>query len=228
VPIRTDWVLELQVDQVLRGQGADPAIVRARRPQLVEVATRALSEGQGLLSPRVLHEAYRVERLRHERLTLAGGGTLSGVLIARHLASAEQVVVVVCSVGSELEETVARWAPEDPVYAMALDGLGSAATEALAAAAAHSFETLAAVDGLQTTVPLSPGMEGWPVEQGQTEIFSLCDVAQAGISLTQAGMMIPLKSVSFVIGIGRDVATGARACDLCTLRQTCRYQNHYA
>ena len=47
---------QLDTDQVLRGQGADPATLRARRPALVGVAERALQVGTPLLQPRVAYE----------------------------------------------------------------------------------------------------------------------------------------------------------------------------
>jgi hypothetical protein len=52
-------------------------------------------------------------------------------------------------------------------YSLALDGLGSAATEALANAACTQTETEAKADGMQASIPLSPGMEGWPTGQGR-------------------------------------------------------------
>lgn len=76
--IRHDWELQVSVDQVLRGQGADPEAVRRRRPALVEAAEWALGEGQPLLRPAVLLEELVVEELRHEWLSLAGGGRLKG------------------------------------------------------------------------------------------------------------------------------------------------------
>ena len=65
--------LVLDVDAVLRGQGADPAAVRTRRPHLVEVAEQALATARPLLQLRVLYEQIKVQELRHERLLLVGG-----------------------------------------------------------------------------------------------------------------------------------------------------------
>ena len=50
------------------------------------------------------------------------------------------------------------------------------------------------------------------------------EAARAGIRLTQAGMMIPLKSISFVVGVGKDMAQ-TDTCAVCTLKETCRYRH---
>ena len=227
MPLLRDWDLPLDVDQVLRAQGADPAVLRARRPALVDAAEQALQEGLAYLAPVAAYRELAVESLRHERLFLTGG-VLTGPLIAQHLRSAQQVVVLACTIGDALERVISEAMSEDPVRGLALDGLGSAAAEGLAAAAAAHFEDQARAQGLHTTIPLSPGMVGWPVEEGQAEIFSLVDGGEAGISLTSGGMMVPRKSISLVLGVGKDVAAEGRACDFCNLRETCRYQDHYA
>lgn len=227
MPAQRDWQLDLDVDRVLRGQGADPAMAR-RRPALVEVAERALRDGFPLLSLAVVSETYSVAGLQHERLRLQGGGILAGRLVAQHLRAAERVVVVVCTVGEALDAVITEVMPEDPVFALALDGLGSAAVESLAAAASHHFEQAALRQGLQTTIPLSPGMVGWPVAEGQTQIFSLVNAGEIGVRLNAGAMMIPRKSISLVLGQGTQVSSEGSTCDFCSLKETCRYHDHYA
>lgn len=220
------WDLDLSTDDVLRGQGADPVVIRSRRPALVAVAERALEAGLGLLQPRVAFTRLRVTGLRHERLTL-DGGLLQGPLIAQHLGAAEQVIVMVCTIGERIDAEVARYMEDDPSFALALDGLGSAAAEALAAAACHGFEVEAAGTGLKASLPLSPGMIDWPVPEGQEQIFALVDAAEAGVHLTQGGMMVPRKSLSLVLGLGPELEAAGSACAYCSLQATCRYQDHY-
>src|SRR5512137_673954 len=140
MPILTDWDLAVDADKVLWGQGADPAVVRARRPKLAALAEAAIEEGRPLLAPAVTYRRTAVTGLQHERLSLAGGGRLSGPLIAGHLAGASEVVVAVCTVGNRLSEYVSARFAADPVGALALEGLAAAAAEALAEAACRYFE----------------------------------------------------------------------------------------
>ena len=225
--VLVDWTLSLDVDDVLRGQGADPAVLRARRPKLVAAAERALQEGQELVEPVVVYRKLVVESLQHERLGLAGGYDLSGPLIAQHLAAAREIVVMVCSVGRTLEEYASEAMATSAVHGLALDGVGSAAAEALATEACRRFEEEAAQQGFEITIPLNPGMIGWPVAVGQPQIFALLDTSGAGITLSPSNLILPRKSLSMVLGIGPDVNRGDRVCDYCTMKDTCRYQDHY-
>jgi hypothetical protein len=223
-----EWELDVDVDAVIRGQGADPTAIRRRSKKLLETAEQALEEGLPLLRPQVLVESIRVEGLLHDRLRLENGGLLRGELISRHLAPASEVMVVVCSIGRELEEHTAQVMESEIVRGLALYGVGSAAVELLANTACQRIELEAAGRGLQTTVPLGPGMIGWPVEEGQRQVFDLLDASAIGVELTEANIMLPLKSLSMVIGLGVEFGLKGRTCDYCNMRDVCRFQDHYA
>ena len=54
---------------------------------------------------------------------------------------------------------------------------------------------------LRTSIPLIPGMNDWPVDVGQPQIFSVLDAARIGVSLNESAQMIPRKSISMLVGI---------------------------
>jgi hypothetical protein len=226
--IYRDWDLQLTVDQVLRAQGADPATVRARRPRLVEIAAWALAEGVPLLAPVVAQATYRVRELRHETLRLAGGARLQGRLIGQHLGAAEAVTGIVATIGPGLEELVGQVLAEDPSLGFALDGVASAAVETLANLAVARIAAAAQQRDWEVSLALSPGMIGWPVAEGQAQLFALVDAAAVGVTRSDGGMMHPLKSVSQVVGLGERVGVLGRTCDYCAARDHCRYQDHYS
>jgi hypothetical protein len=126
-----------------------------------------------------------------------------------------------------VEDLVSQVLKHDTVFALALDGFGNAAINTLATATCHCFSEAAAADGMDATIPLSPGMMGWPLEVGQKEIFAVLDTDGIGLTLTSHDVMIPRKSLSMVVGLGSQVMKGAKSCDYCSMQATCRYQDHY-
>jgi hypothetical protein len=225
--ILRNWELDIDVDTVLRSQGSDPEAVRKRGGGIVELAEKALEEGRDYLDPVVVYRWMTVESLTHERIDLEGGARLTGSLIVQHLGAAEKVVGALCTIGESLERKVSQVMGEDPAYGLALDGLGSAAVESLANAVCHHFETQVTEQGYRASIPLSPGMVGWPVEIGQQEIFDILGDDKAGVRLTSSSMMIPRKSLTMVLGFGPEVGNGGHPCDYCSMRETCRYRDHY-
>jgi hypothetical protein len=234
MPILDMWDLQLNIDQVLRAQGANPDNIRLRRPDLMKINEKAISIGKYFLHPRVLYRKYPVVNFIHERLEIDTGNTkpgkhiLSGMLISQHLAHAQEILVMICTIGGELEDHIASLFKIDPGLAIALDGVGSAAVEELAIQACNYFENQVKNDGMTTSLPLNPGMIGWSVEQGQPQIFSLVDCEEIQVTITDSWMMIPMKSLSMVLGIGENLTTNGTPCGYCSLKGICKYQNHYA
>lgn len=216
--------LSLTVEDVLRGEGADQGGIHVRRPALIKAASTALHKGTTKLHPAVLISRMKAVEHRHARIRFQDGEEIASSFVASHLAGANLVYPVVCTIGPGLEELASSCMKEDPLLGLALDGLGNAAMEILSQQICGRIGDEARSIGLTASAPLSPGAPGWPVEIGQPQIFSLLDTSQAGITLTTGGMMIPKKSISFVVGIGLEMA-GADLCELCNLKERCRYRH---
>jgi hypothetical protein len=223
--VLSNWELIIDADQVLRGQGADPAMIRQRSPRLVDLAERVIEEGSSLLKPELLYCRMKVNHVIHERISLEGGGELRGKLLAEHLASAMEIVVILCTIGLDLEERISQVMKTDLVYALALDGLGSAGVEALANAACRKFEVEAEKMNLEATIPLSPGMIDWSVEDGQPQIFDLLPTEEIGVELTSSWVMFPRKSLTMVMGIGKNMIPFGTICDYCIMAESCPYKD---
>jgi hypothetical protein len=219
-----DFNLTLSADDVLHGEGTDPEIVRAKKPILLKAASSALHEGFTKLHPVAIVHKIQVVEHRHERILLHGEKELVSPLVARHLSGAEQIALVVCTIGPQLEKLVSSRMEENPLLALALDGLGNVAVEILGQQVCMRIGEQAQVKGLTTSTPLSPGEPEWPVEVGQPQIFALLDPSRAGITLNSGRMMSPKKSISFVVGIGPEMAQ-TDLCELCSLRERCRYRH---
>jgi len=218
--------IDIDVDAVLRGQGADPAIMRARRPALVQIAEEALRDGFPLVEPQVIYKELHVQKVIHENVLLEEGGKFSGKLIVQHLAKAQRVYAIICTVGTTIEEYAAEIWNESATLSLAIDGVGSAAVEALSNAACRYFELKEQEHGWQTSIPLSPGMIDWSVEDGQKEIFQVFNGDYLPVTLTPSMVMLPRKSLTTIIGAGPDLEITGRICDYCAMRDTCRYQEH--
>ncbi len=218
----TDFELTLSADDVLRGQGADPNIIRHRRPKLVLAAEQALVLGAALLEPRAELVELPVLELKHEKLVLEGG-RLSGSLIARQIGAAKFVDLVVCTVGDKIETTIKQLESSDIILAFALDGLANAAVDELSRQVCAQISERASSKGLKSSTPISPGAPEWPVETAQFEVFHLLGSQPAGVTLTSSAMMRPRKSASFVVGIGKEMSS-TEPCDLCSLQDICRFR----
>ena len=195
--------LKIDTDMVLRGQGADPAKIRERKPHLVKIAEQALDEGLQLIKPVAIYKILPVEKNNSESFVLAGGIWLTGPFVAQHLEGANQIALLICTLGAGLENRLAALMHENPAYSFALDSFGSVAATALRVAVCDELRVEARASGLFTSILLIPGMNSWPVDVGQPQIFAALDAAKIGVTLNESAQMTPRKSISMLVGISQ-------------------------
>jgi len=212
--------LELDGKAVLRGEGADPEQIYSRRPQLAEVADRALKIGLPLVSPMFYRCHVEIDKSKQQVLKLFNGQDW----LQSYLKNAGTVDFVICTIGPDLENLSSKTMAEDGPLALALDGLANAAVDRLAAYICEMISHEAESRKFQASLPLGPGMPEWPVEQGQPLIFQIIKPDDHIVRLTDSHLMIPRKSNSFIVVSGKDIHWHGKMCDFCNLRETCRYK----
>lgn len=212
--------VSVEAEDVLRGQGIDPA--RARRG-LIASAEDAIDEVWDLLDLGAVYDVLPVADFHHETVELEGGAAFEGPLAARALAGAKKAALAVCTIGPALEERVKQLFGEDPVRAMALDGAGVAALSRVSDAIIAEVRGIATDHGWGSGMRAQPGQEGWSIWQQQV-LFDCLPTDEIGVRLTDSCLMIPRKSVSFVIGMGPDMRPDAVACDFCSKRSRCPWR----
>ena len=226
MPAIRDVSLRLDMEQVLRRQGMGN---RARlRSQIMDLLRELLSTIDSLLKPAFAYELRSITKLHHDRLYLEGGAVLNSPLFPLVLSSARKLAAVICTIGPRLEESVTDYfARGEPLRAIMLDGIGSAAIDNLSQEACQFMKREAASLGYETSSPLSPGMDGWPVAE-QRRLFRLVPAEQIGVYLTPLAVMVPRKSVSMAIGMGPEMPTWTQAetCHRCRLKGACPYRVH--
>ena len=166
--------------------------------------------------------------MTQDQLCLKGNTAIHGPLFGSLLSEAKELAVVVCTIGPKLESKVDDYfAQNDPLRAIVLDGIGSAAVDSLTQEVGKFMMNEASSRGYQASSSLSPGMLSFPISE-QWQLFELAPTEEIGVRLTPSGMMVPRKSVSMVIGIGPQMPTWIKAevCARCNMRKTCHYRIH--
>lgn len=220
MPRVTDIRLSLDVEDVLQGQGIAPDRARSG---ILAPAREILDVLPDLLDPAAMYDIVSVASFHHSTIELDGGGAFEGPLAAQALAGAEKVALAVCTIGPMLEARMNQLFPDDPVAAMALDGAGTAALRRISDVIIRNLEDVAADHNWGLGMRAQPGQEGWSIWQ-QRVIFDRLPAEEIGVRLNDSCLMIPRKSISFVMGMGPDMRPDAVACDFCSKRERCPWR----
>ena len=142
-----------------------------------------------------------------------------GKIIEYQLKGAEAYALFICTAGIEYEEYQKRLKEEgDMVRVFIADALGSVVAEKTADCMEKTLQESIDKLGWHHTNRFSPGYCGWHVSQQQL-LFPLFKGETCGVCLTESSLMLPIKSVSGIIGLGKNVKHLDYTCGLCDFEQ---------
>ena len=142
-----------------------------------------------------------------------------GKIILRQLRGSVAYALFVCTSGTAFEQYQQQLKRQgDMVRVFIADSLGSVIAEKCADQMERHLQ--AEIDKLHWlhTNRFSPGYCGWHVSQQQL-LFPLFQGHTCGVRLTDSSLMVPIKSVSGIIGLGPDVRHLDYSCGLCDFKQ---------
>lgn len=142
-----------------------------------------------------------------------------GKIIIRQLRGSEVYTLFVCTSGLAFENYQQQLKQQgDMVRVFIADALGSVIAEKCAdQMELHLQESIDKL-GWHHTNRFSPGYCGWHVSQQQL-LFPLFEGHTCGVTLTDSSLMLPIKSVSGIMGLGKEVRKLDYTCGLCDFKQ---------
>lgn len=160
----------------------------------------------------------------NNHINISGVDFNLGKTLVKELRNSESVLFFVCTAGDGISTYSSKLLQGgDPVLGYFYDILGSITVEAAMDKIHQEIKIQAAKNLKGITNRYSPGYCQWDVTD-QYKLFSFFNGNSSGITLTESALMHPVKSVSGIIGMGRDVKFREYTCDLCNLK-ACIYRN---
>jgi len=156
-----------------------------------------------LLQPAYACAIREVSSVRGRVSVLGDGSRFESEVVGRLLEHCQRVAVYVLTIGRHLEDMSSALAEDGYITeAYVVDSIGSSATEKLAEVVHGSISQEASALGLCASRRFSPGYCDWHIDQ-QRVIFGIAGGDSAGVHLTSACLMLPRKSSSGIVGLGR-------------------------
>lgn len=167
-----------------------------------------------------------VEMSRNGASLFAEGVELNiGKLIKKEIRGSEQIAFFICTAGAQIcSKAKNLMEGENPALGYLYDMAGSFIADATGDNLQQILAGKFAASGLRITNRYSPGYCQWPVS-GQQALFSLFRGKTCGVTLTPSSLMVPAKSISGLIGIGKEVHYREYQCELCSMKN-CAYRKH--
>ena len=135
--------------------------------------------------------------------------------IFKELKDSEKMALFLCTAGPEISRLSKQLMKDKEMLAgYIFDVIGSLVVEKAMDVIQDQFAELMQNKGFKITNRYSPGYCGWQTEE-QFKLFAVFPENFCNVRLTDSALMDPIKSISGIIGIGRNVVYNDYNCDLC-------------
>jgi len=193
--------IKIDKDKILNSIGYDGGTMPSSR--IDSLVDDYIENYHDFIAPSYSHTIRDIKSVIGNRVNTSDSIILESHKVARLMERCVKVAFFACTIGKYLEELAAYLADKGLVLqATVLDAIGSGTVEKLAARVEQNIREDASRDGLAVSRRFSPGYCDWDVSQ-QEMVFRALGNDVPGITLNESMLMVPQKSVSGIIGIGR-------------------------
>ena len=187
-------------------------------PYTLQLTEACIDKCRSLMEPAGGYlRARAVPTGQKEAIAIHGTRFETGKIVGSKLFDATEFILFMGTAGPGPEQ-YSREQLEQGNYleAFVADLVASAIAESVAIQIHHHVIDTAKSEGFLTTNRYSPGYCDWHVSE-QQKLFGLFPPGYCGIILSDSSLMIPIKSISGVIGIGHEVSYQEYTCESCSM-----------
>ncbi len=216
--------LDINVREILRYlgiQGRDPD------PSTENLLLSVIEELSGTVLLREFHQSFPLNVIDDGRNTvdLSCFRTHSRSL-SKNLRGCSEVIIFAATIGSGVDMLLRRYSRVSQSRALVMQAAAAGYIESWCDQLNDRLKEKAAMRGLYLRPRFSPGYGDFPLE-AQREIFQALQVEKrVGIALTDSLLMLPTKSVTAVIGAGKEnLSCALQGCEVCS-KADCLYRRN--
>jgi len=193
-------------------------------PELDKQVEECMELVRGEATPRHVKRGFDIAQAT-EGVTLSDAGILlRGKDIREHLSGCGQAVLMAATLGTGLDTLIRRWERADITRALILDACATQLIEEYCDEIERQIREEVTAVGFMVTGRYSPGYGDFDLEI-QPELIAVLDAERRiGLTCTGSLILLPRKSVTAVIGLGRGLTRRQDACERCDLRSRCEYR----
>ncbi len=158
---------------------------------------------------------------KEENIALGGGPGLEVI------KNAKELVMGAMTIGPEVDKEIEQaQETKELMRGVILDAMGSWVVSHHLGKFEKELDEKLEDENMFRSICITPGSIDWPITD-QKILFNLLKPEKIGMSLTDSMLMLPQKSLSFVIGVSDEPfgLDDKSKCDYCHRKERCRFSN---
>ncbi len=186
--------------------------------ELLTLMDRAESKLKEDVAPAVTYKRFDLEK-GEGGIALSGASLiLPGRDIEKLLVNCDMAVLMCATLGPKVDARIRKLSAADVAMALVYDATASVAIDNIC----DSLQTEIAekLPGYEQTMRFSPGYGDLPLEIQESFINVLDTKKRVGVSLTEGGMLTPVKTVTAVVGLRKKSELQEKDCESNLVEET--------
>ena len=224
-----DIKLKIDKDEVLRYQGYNERKAIKPKEIILQIIEEEIERACNLYRPQGIYDSFKIKSvsLSEKRVNLENHFSFSfNDLAIDFLKGADYLVFGVVTIGDILENKISEYFNQKEYpRGLALDTVGTVAVRYLSQHIISIVCRESKEKNLQTTKQFTPGTTEWDISE-QKYIFEIIPAYKIGVELTDSFMMTPKKSLSWAVGVGKNILKSSKddiSCKNC-LAENCQFR----
>ena len=184
---------------------------------LTELISEEIEKCHSICNPKGYYAIFPNPVFSHEseEMHLSGKTFHIKKMVAAGLKKSSSIALFAGTCGEEIEQQSRQLIGEGHhLEGLITDLIGSEIAESIAGVIHKKIGEEATQNGYKVTNRYSPGYCQWNVADQQS-LFTLLGEKNCGIRLTDSSLMLPIKSVSGIVGLGTEVQFRHYSCNQC-------------
>lgn len=187
----------------------------APTPEISKLVDAFISSIAGICKPEYGMKVCKFEKLDSHGFEIEDVAFNPGPVIAPILSEGEYLCVFVATCGREFQDWMEAQAKSgDIVKEFVSNCIGSELAESVARYVLEKLKSSCRNYGLNAGNSYSPGYCGWHVAE-QKKVFHLLHGLSCGVTLSDSCLMMPIKSITGMIPVGRNIVKKNYSCEIC-------------
>ena len=172
--------------------------------------------------PRSVFSIFEVE-IYDSHIVFDKSFSIKGSNLADICRGCSKAALMAVTIGSGVDTLIRRSQAQNMSESVIIDACASAETERVADIAEE--EIMKSISGSEfLTMRFSPGYGDVPLCESEKIISALNADKKIGLKMTRTDMLIPLKSITAVIGISATISDRKKSCSFCSINKNCIYR----
>lgn len=179
-----------------------------------------LYKAKKLADPGIVYALKDDVKVSGDSILIDNSISLKSRKVSSYIKGCDHLAVFVVTVGKGMETEASRMMDQkDELQGYLMDRLGSFAVESLAENFENILRNKYKDRNMSVSMRLSPGYCDWPIEE-QFKLAKILDLSKIDMELTKNCMMVPKKSISGIIGVGKKDLYREKVsqCSMCGLK----------